>query len=160
DGETGGHLECCDELGRGRARGRRARGGLGEFRGSAFRRVCSRAVGPGDDAAGDARATVARRVCRLVIRQGAYDHGTPVASEHRGARLVAQRDGAAYSLIGCVALLVDGDVRQVACMRPVGVLETVMIAGGVEVSTGRVEVGATRPRLVDVDTVGSRSRGG
>src|SRR5690606_31861883 len=126
------HRQGRDELGRGPSLRRREGRSVLELLGLCTgRRSGGLLAGSRDHAAGDRLARVPGRVRDLVVGTRVDDEGAAVAREDRRAGVVAERDALIERLVGGVALVVDRDVRQVAGMWALRVLEPVLRARGV-----------------------------
>src|SRR5688572_30125248 len=84
-----------------------------------------------DHPAGDARAAVPRGVGTLIVRRGVHDDGAAVGVQ-QGGRLAPERDARGRHSNDCPSIGTDDEIRQIARVRPLGVLQPVLPRSGVE----------------------------
>jgi len=97
---------------------------------------------PRDDAAGDAVAGIACRIGLHVVRLGVNDQRRSTVGKQRvGLRTIAEDNRVVLDggLRGAVGL--DRKVRHVAGMVAIRILQPMLLIRGVEVTSGRFEVG-------------------
>jgi hypothetical protein len=113
--------------------------------------VLGRGVGLADRAAGDAPGVgIAARLA--FVGAGVDDEAGAARLEERiGTALERDERGAQRPLVG--AVFADGDVREVAGVRPLRIEEAVLASIRIEVAAGGLEVAGGARELVDVDGV-------